>query len=147
MTKVRLEVIKPWVTERITAILGIEDDVVIEYVFNQLEAEKVSVVTVVEGGQSHCQVCVPFLFLLVDMMYGINIYIRYRYTVYIFSSIQVHVIPSGIQEDTCVGEFFFTPLLLSSYFAHYFFFFSLFWRLSVFVCVCVSVSLSSQIQC
>lgn len=42
MTKVRLEVIKPWVTEKITTILGIEDDVVIEYVFNQLEAEKVS---------------------------------------------------------------------------------------------------------
>lgn len=40
MTKVRLEVIKPWVTEKITTILGIEDDVVIEYVFNQLEAEK-----------------------------------------------------------------------------------------------------------
>lgn len=40
MTKVRLEVVKPWVTEKITAILGMEDDVVIEYVFNQLEAEK-----------------------------------------------------------------------------------------------------------
>lgn len=44
MTKVRLEVIKPWATEKITAILGMEDDVVIEYVFNQLEAEKVSLV-------------------------------------------------------------------------------------------------------
>lgn len=43
MTKVRLEVVKPWVTEKITGILGMEDDVVIEYVFNQLEAEKVSV--------------------------------------------------------------------------------------------------------
>ncbi|MPC58827.1 PWI domain-containing protein [Portunus trituberculatus] len=40
MTKVRLEVVKPWVTEKITGILGMEDDVVIEYVFNQLEAEK-----------------------------------------------------------------------------------------------------------
>ena len=43
MTKVRLEVVKPWVTEKITGILGMEDDVVIEYVFNQLEAEKVSI--------------------------------------------------------------------------------------------------------
>lgn len=42
MTKIRLEVVKPWVTEKITNILGMEDDVVIEYVFNQLEAEKVS---------------------------------------------------------------------------------------------------------
>ncbi|KAK3892034.1 hypothetical protein Pcinc_004003 [Petrolisthes cinctipes] len=40
MTKIRLEVVKPWVTEKITNILGMEDDVVIEYVFNQLEAEK-----------------------------------------------------------------------------------------------------------
>ena len=50
MTKVRLEVVKPWVTEKITAILGMEDDVVIEYVFNQLEAEKVSWVRAGRGG-------------------------------------------------------------------------------------------------
>lgn len=49
MTKVRLEVVKPWVTEKITGILGMEDDVVIEYVFNQLEAEKVSVGRMGEG--------------------------------------------------------------------------------------------------
>lgn len=63
MTKVRLEVIKPWVTERITTILGIEDDVVIEYVFNQLEAEKVSVVKMGLWKigllcRGKCQVCV-----------------------------------------------------------------------------------------
>jgi len=40
MTKVNLEVIKPWITQRVTEILGFEDDVVIEFVFNQLE-EKV----------------------------------------------------------------------------------------------------------
>uniref|UniRef100_A0A4W4H701 Serine/arginine repetitive matrix protein 1 n=1 Tax=Electrophorus electricus TaxID=8005 RepID=A0A4W4H701_ELEEL len=37
MTKVNLEVIKPWITQRVTEILGFEDDVVIEFVFNQLE--------------------------------------------------------------------------------------------------------------
>ena len=41
MTKVKAEVIKPWVTERITEILGMDDDVVVDYVFNQLDAEKV----------------------------------------------------------------------------------------------------------
>lgn len=41
MTKVNLEVIKPWITQRVTEILGFEDDVVIEFVFNQLE-EKVT---------------------------------------------------------------------------------------------------------
>ncbi|KAB7506389.1 Serine/arginine repetitive matrix protein 1 [Armadillidium nasatum] len=40
MTKVKLEVIKPWVTEQITGILGMEDDVIVDYVFNQLDAEK-----------------------------------------------------------------------------------------------------------
>lgn len=42
MTKVNLEVIKPWITQRVTEILGFEDDVVVEFVFNQLE-EKVSI--------------------------------------------------------------------------------------------------------
>uniref|UniRef100_A0A9J7Z1T0 Serine/arginine repetitive matrix protein 1 n=1 Tax=Cyprinus carpio carpio TaxID=630221 RepID=A0A9J7Z1T0_CYPCA len=37
MTKVNLEVVKPWITQRVTEILGFEDDVVIEFVFNQLE--------------------------------------------------------------------------------------------------------------
>uniref|UniRef100_A0A8C9X4A2 Serine/arginine repetitive matrix protein 1 n=1 Tax=Sander lucioperca TaxID=283035 RepID=A0A8C9X4A2_SANLU len=37
MTKVNLEVIKPWITQRVTEILGFEDDVVIEFIFNQLE--------------------------------------------------------------------------------------------------------------
>uniref|UniRef100_A0A3B1KEJ6 PWI domain-containing protein n=1 Tax=Astyanax mexicanus TaxID=7994 RepID=A0A3B1KEJ6_ASTMX len=41
MTKVNLEVIKPWITQRVTEILGFEDDVVIEFIFNQLE-EKVA---------------------------------------------------------------------------------------------------------
>uniref|UniRef100_A0A674ER80 Serine/arginine repetitive matrix 1 n=3 Tax=Salmoninae TaxID=504568 RepID=A0A674ER80_SALTR len=37
MTKVNLEVVKPWITQRVTEILGFEDDVVIEFIFNQLE--------------------------------------------------------------------------------------------------------------
>lgn len=41
MTKVVLDTLKPWVTTKITEILGFEDDVVIEFIFNQLE-ERVS---------------------------------------------------------------------------------------------------------
>ena len=41
MAKVTLDVLKPWITKRLHELLGIEDDVVIEFVFNQLE-EKVS---------------------------------------------------------------------------------------------------------
>lgn len=40
MPKVNLEVLKPWITKRLGELLDIEDDVVIEFVFNQLE-EKV----------------------------------------------------------------------------------------------------------
>ncbi len=39
MKKVNFDVIKPWIARRINEILGIEDDVVIEYVFSQLEDE------------------------------------------------------------------------------------------------------------
>ena len=44
MTKVKLDTIKPWITNRITELLGgLEDDVVVEYVFNQLDADKVNI--------------------------------------------------------------------------------------------------------
>lgn len=38
----KLEVLKPWITKRVTGILGMEDEVVVEFIVNQLEAEKVS---------------------------------------------------------------------------------------------------------
>ena len=37
MLKVNLDVLKSWITKRLQELLGIEDDVVIEFVFNQLE--------------------------------------------------------------------------------------------------------------
>lgn len=42
MHKVKIEVLKPWITQRITELLGMEDDVVVEFVFNQLDDDKVS---------------------------------------------------------------------------------------------------------
>jgi len=41
MTKVNLDIIKPWINKKVTEMLGFEDDVVIGFVFNQLE-ERVS---------------------------------------------------------------------------------------------------------
>ncbi|KAI6233063.1 Serine arginine repetitive matrix protein [Aphelenchoides fujianensis] len=35
--KVQIDVVKPWITKKLTAMLGIEDDVVAEFVFAQLE--------------------------------------------------------------------------------------------------------------
>lgn len=44
MTKVKLDILKPWITQKITQLLGMEDDVVVAFVYNQLEAEKVSTI-------------------------------------------------------------------------------------------------------
>lgn len=41
MSKVSLDTIKPWISQRITRILGIEDDVVVEFIFNMLENDQV----------------------------------------------------------------------------------------------------------
>lgn len=37
MKKVELSVFKPWIYKRVTEIIGLEDEVVIEYVNEQLE--------------------------------------------------------------------------------------------------------------
>lgn len=37
MTKVNVDSLKPWIAQRITELLGMEDDVVVEFVYNQLE--------------------------------------------------------------------------------------------------------------
>lgn len=42
MSKVKLDVLRPWISKKITDILHIEDDVVVEFVYNQLEEEKVT---------------------------------------------------------------------------------------------------------
>jgi len=42
LAKINLEVLKPWITCKLNDILGIEDDVVIEYVFTQLEEKKLN---------------------------------------------------------------------------------------------------------
>lgn len=39
MSRVELKVFKPWITERLGELLDVEDDVVIEFVFNQLEEQ------------------------------------------------------------------------------------------------------------
>ncbi|CAH8621835.1 unnamed protein product [Heterobilharzia americana] len=37
MTRINLESIRPWIVKRITELLNFEDEVVCDYVFNQLE--------------------------------------------------------------------------------------------------------------
>jgi PWI domain len=46
MSKVNLDTIKPWIYKRVTELLGFEDDVVIEFIFNQLE----------EKASAHCSI-------------------------------------------------------------------------------------------
>lgn len=45
MKKVNLDVIKPWISNRITEILGLEDEVVIDYTCSLLE-EKVFFISI-----------------------------------------------------------------------------------------------------
>uniref|UniRef100_V5EBQ7 SR-rich pre-mRNA splicing activator n=1 Tax=Kalmanozyma brasiliensis (strain GHG001) TaxID=1365824 RepID=V5EBQ7_KALBG len=40
MTRVELSVIRPWISRRITTLLGFEDDVVLEYATGMLEEER-----------------------------------------------------------------------------------------------------------
>lgn len=42
MSKIKLDVIKPWIQDKITEILKIDDDVVVDFVYNQLD-EKVNI--------------------------------------------------------------------------------------------------------
>ena len=42
MSKVKVDTIKPWIGKKLTEFLDIEDDVVVEFVYNQLDAERVS---------------------------------------------------------------------------------------------------------
>jgi serine/arginine repetitive matrix protein 1 len=42
LARVNWEAVRPWVTERVTAILGgVEDDVLIEYLMEQLQGKEV----------------------------------------------------------------------------------------------------------
>ena len=43
----KLDVLKPWITKRTTELLKMEDDVVVEFIFNQLE-EKVRHIALVD---------------------------------------------------------------------------------------------------
>ncbi len=41
LRKVNWDVMKPWIAQRVTELLGIEDDVLIGYVYEQFEGKKV----------------------------------------------------------------------------------------------------------
>ena len=41
MSKVSLDTIKPWIIQRVNQLLGIEDDVVTDFIFNMLESNQV----------------------------------------------------------------------------------------------------------
>lgn len=42
MQKISIDVLKPWITLKLNEILGMEDDVVVEYVFTQLEERELN---------------------------------------------------------------------------------------------------------
>ena len=40
--KVNIEAMKPWIAKRVTELLGIEDEVLVGYIYEQLETKQVS---------------------------------------------------------------------------------------------------------
>ena len=62
MSKVELDTLKPWITQKITDVLGFEDDVVIEFIFNQLEE----------------RVCFSFVFAA--CLFGLLCYVLFLYS-------------------------------------------------------------------
>ncbi len=45
MSRVNLDTLRPWITTKVTEMLGVEDDVLIEFICNQLEEEEVKCFT------------------------------------------------------------------------------------------------------
>ena len=50
MNKVKLDVLKPWITRKIAEFLKMDDDVVVEFVFNQLEEKVRQLFVLVSSG-------------------------------------------------------------------------------------------------
>ena len=55
MERVNLDTVKPWISNKVLEILGIEDDVFIDYVINMLESERVSK-TIAIGNELQCMI-------------------------------------------------------------------------------------------
>lgn len=47
MSKVNVDSLKPWIAQRITELLGMEDDVIVEFVYNQLEVRVMALFLVI----------------------------------------------------------------------------------------------------
>ena len=41
MERVNMQVMRPWIVERVEELLGLEDEVLVEYIMSQLESERV----------------------------------------------------------------------------------------------------------
>lgn len=46
-SKVNVDSLKPWIAQRITELLGMEDDVIVEFVYNQLEVRVMALFLVI----------------------------------------------------------------------------------------------------
>ena len=73
MKKVNMEVIKPWITTKITEILTLEDDVLINYIFGLLEDKvcvviEATMVTVTRCSLSCTTFITPFAILFIGAL-------------------------------------------------------------------------------
>jgi len=51
---IKWEAVKPWIAQRTTELLGMEDEVLISYIFEQLEGKQVNPPPPLSGLASHC---------------------------------------------------------------------------------------------
>lgn len=49
MTKVNMEVMKPWITRRVTELLGFEDEVLINFIHGLLDAKVINLLAICSG--------------------------------------------------------------------------------------------------
>jgi len=64
MKKVDLEVMKPFITSKLNSLMPIEDEVIIEYVFSQLEQSQVTTISSL--------IIKTYFFLLIIFMKQLN---------------------------------------------------------------------------
>ena len=57
LKKVNWEVMKTWIASRVTELLGVEDEVLVGYVYEQLEHKTVSVITRISGNLATPSAC------------------------------------------------------------------------------------------
>ena len=72
MSKVKMDVMKPWIAKRVTELLGFEDEVLINFIYGLLE-EKVKFALFI-----HVYQCRLFILSLLNCVHGVTNLIEFH---------------------------------------------------------------------